>query len=187
MSRAAKRRKRLGWTIAGALVVIVALNTFVVRQGRVRLRSMEPVLNEGDWVLFEKPGLKRAGARRFDIVVFKAPNDPDSIYIKRVIGLPGEIVEARQGALYVDGRAVQMPCGVDWGGVEFAPATVRAAHYFVVGDNPSESRDSRDWGGVPRDYILGRVLWRFWPPGAMKIYRRCDAAHEGAGNADKGI
>jgi signal peptidase I len=190
VSRAQKRKKRLArfaGVMAAALLVVVLLNIFVVRQGRVRLSSMEPVLSDGDWILFEKLALSRGGPRRFDIVVFKAPDDPDSVFIKRVIGLPNEIVEARSGALYVDGHEVALPEGVDWGEAAFAPATVKAAHYFVVGDNVAESEDSRAWGPVPRDYVLGRVFWRFWPPGEWKIFRRSGALQQGVEDGDQGI
>lgn len=189
MSRAKRKKRlaRLAGILAAALVVVVVLNVFVVRQGRVRLSSMEPVLADGDWILFEKLVMSRGGPERFDIAVFKAPNDPDTIYIKRVIALPNEIVEARDGALYVDGEEVALPGEVEWGDADFAPSTVPPAHYFVVGDNLAGSEDSRNWGPVPRDYILGRVFWRFWPPGDWKIFRRHGALQQGVEDADQGI
>lgn len=190
MSRAQRRKKRLARlakVMAAALVVVVLLNIFVVRQGRVRLRSMEPTLSDGDWILFEKLVTSRGGPGRFDIVVFKAPEDPDTVYIKRVVGLPNEIVEARGGALWVDGDPRALPVGVDWGKESFGPETVRAAHYFVVGDNLGASEDSRTWGAVPRDYILGRVFWRFWPPAEWKVFRRGGALQDGVEDGDQEI
>lgn len=189
MSRA-KRKKmltRLACILAVALVATLVLNVFVIRQGRVRLSSMEPALADGDWILFEKLVMSRGGPERFDIVVFKAPNDPDAIYIKRVIALPNEIVEAREGGLYVDGEEVVLPGEVEWGDADLAPTTVPPAHYFVVGDNLARSEDSRNWGPVPRDYILGRVFWRFWPPGDWKIFRRYGAFERGVQDADQTI
>jgi len=178
---------RLAKVMASALVVVVLLNIFVVRQGRVRLNSMEPALSDGDWILFEKLVMSRGGPGRFDIVVFKAPEDPDTVYIKRVVGLPNEIVEARGGALWVDGDPQALPVGVDWGKESFGPETVRAAHYFVVGDHLAASEDSRTWGAVPRDYILGRVFWRFWPPAEWKVFRRGGALQDGVEDGDQEI
>lgn len=190
MSRGPKRRKRLvraAKVAVAILAVLVLLNAYVVQRGRVTLSSMEPTLSGGEWVLFEKLVRRRGGPRRFDIVVFKAPNDPDKVFIKRVVGLPNEVVEAREGVLYVDNTATALPTGVDWGSVEFGPSLVTAAHYFVVGDNPAESQDSRAWGCVPRDYVLGRVFWRFWPPGRWRIFGREDVRQPGVEDADTGV
>lgn len=182
-----KRRRRLARAAkisAAALVVLVLLNLFVVERGRVKLHSMEPTLSDGDWVLFEKVTKRCGGPRRFDVLVFKAPNDPDKAYIKRLIGLPDEVVEADDGRLLVNGEEVAVPAGKRWAGMSFGPTAVGPAHYFVVGDNPDESRDSRDWGGVPRDYILGRVFLRWWPPAEMACIRRESASTEGVESGD---
>ncbi len=189
MSRPGKGRKRLLRALKIALAIAVALvllNAYVVQRGRVRLSSMEPTLHDGEWVLFEKVMMHRGGPKRFDIVVFKAPNDPDKVFIKRVVALPNEVVEARKGDLFVDNEPRTLPEGVDWGEAEFGPELVSAAHYFVVGDNLAESQDSRTWGCVPRDYVLGRVIWRFWPPGRWRIFGREAVRRQGVGDADKG-
>ena len=152
-----KRLKRVARIALLIAVALVLLEAFFVQHGKVRLSSMEPSLGDGDWVLFEKLVVSRGGPRRFDIVVFKAPTDPDKVFIKRVAGLPNEIVEAKGGRLFVDGEEVALGDAVDWGETDFGPVTVSPAHYFVVGDNLAESLDSREWGSVPRDYILSLI------------------------------
>ena len=172
---------------AVAAVVLVATGVFVAEFARVHGSSMEPTLSSGDRIIFEKISMRRGGPARFDIVVFKAPNDPDTIYIKRVVGLPDEVVEARAGRLVVNGVETPLPAGVSWGTADVAPAAVGPAHYFVTGDNLAESVDSRQWGAVPRDYILGTVWLRFWPAGKMTVFKRESAAATGARDGDKGI
>jgi signal peptidase I len=183
--KALGRLRRAAVVTFGILVVLLALDAWVAQHGRVRLRSMEPTLSDGDWVLFEK--LNKREIRRFDIVVFKAPRDPDKVFIKRVVGLENEIVEARGGRLFVDQREVDLPAGVDWGEGGFGPELVNAAHCFVVGDNFTDSEDSRSWGCVPRDYVLGRVFWRFWPLSKWRLFGEQDAVIHGAEDGDKGI
>ncbi len=190
MGPAAKRRKRLARAAkiaALCIAILIFLNLFVVERGRVRLDSMEPSLSDGDWVLFEKTSVCRQGPKRFDIVVFKAPRDPDKVYIKRVVALPNEVVEAREGKVFVDGRPLVPPEGVDWGPLEFGPVPVEPAHYYVLGDNPAESVDSRVWDGVPRDYVLGRVFLRFYPLGEIRSFGRESAFEEGVQDGDQGI
>ncbi len=189
MGRRSKLKRRLARAVkvAAALAVVwVALELFVVQHGRVKLKSMEPALHDGDWVLFDKTVVRRRGLRRFDIVVFKAPADPDKIYIKRVVGLPNEVVRLTGGVLLVDSDEIALPAGVDWEGIDYGPAPVEAAHYFVLGDNAGESEDSRAWGDVPRDYILGRVMWRFWPVTNWKVFRRASAWTIGFDNSGRG-
>ncbi|MCD6404500.1 MAG: signal peptidase I [Planctomycetes bacterium] len=173
MSPASKRRRRLvraAKVLLALALVLGVLKTWVVEIGRVRLHSLEPTLCDGDWVVFEKISARRP--KRFDIVVFKAPREPDKVYIKRVIGLPNEVVEVRLGKLFVNELEVCLPNGANWAGADFGPTPVERAHYFVVGDNPANSVDSREWGGVPRDYVLGRVILRFRPVGKWKTFRR---------------
>ena len=178
------RRVRIALAI---LVVLVAIDVWLVRMGRIRQRSMEPVLSDGDWVFFDKTVMRRGGPKRFDIVMFKGPDDPDKIFIKRVIAVGNEIVEVDDGRLLVNGIELEKPDGAEWGELEIGPHVVRPAHYYVLGDNLRESLDSRAWGDVPRDYIMGRVLWRFWPVGNWRIFRREDVRVLGVEDGDKGI
>ena len=190
MAAAGGKRRRLARTVKAVAVLaaaVVATEIWVAELARVSGASMEPALSSGDRVVFEKTVMMGGGPKRFDVVVFKAPNDPDTIYIKRVMGLPDEVVEMKGGRLLVDGMEVRTPEGVRTEGVEFGPAAVSPAHYFVMGDNAGESVDSRQWGGVPRDYVLGRVWLRYWPIEEWKVFRRESAELTGARDADQGI
>jgi signal peptidase I len=182
MGPAAKRSKRLARLIRLVAVfaaVLVLAGVFGGEFAHVSGRSMEPTLADGDRVFFEKLSVRWSDLKRFDMVVFKAPDDPDRIYIKRIVGLPGDVVEAAEGVWRVNGNAVPLPAGVQFGGLKLDPVVVSPAHYYVLGDNLGDSVDSRQWGAVPRDYVLGRVVLRFWPATSMRIYRRADAQEQG--------
>jgi signal peptidase I len=186
MGLASKRGKRLARFVKVAVLLAAALfvtAVYIAELGRVNGRSMDPALSDGDRIIFEKLTLRRTGLQRFDIVVFKAPYDPDQVYIKRVVGLPEELVRISQGRLEVNGADVPLPDGVDWGKADFGPVAVPPAHYFCVGDNLGESVDSRVWGFVPRDYCLGRVWLRFWPAGGWRMFGRESASAKGIEDA----
>lgn len=183
----AKGRRRLaraGKVAVVAAALLAATGVWVIGVGPVRGRSMEPALADGSWLVFEKLGVRRSGPKRFDVVVFKAPLDPATCYIKRVIGLPNEVVEVKAGVLFVDGAETPPPPGVSWGAVDLGPVAVQAAHYWVLGDNLPESVDSRSWGGVPKDYILGRVVAEIWPLGKVGLRGRRSAEVKEARDGD---
>jgi len=173
--RASPKSKRLARLLRIAVLlaaVAIVVGVYLAEFGRVKGRSMEPTLRDGDRVVFEKVSSRWGGPVRFDVLVFKGPNDPDKVLIKRVVGLPDEMIEIRAGRLLVNGVHASLPPSLDWGDVDFGPVAVSPAHYFVLGDNMGDSDDSRRWGGVPRDYVLGRVCWRFWPLVAWKVFAR---------------
>jgi signal peptidase I len=103
---------------------------------------------------------------RGDIVVFWYPNDPSKSYIKRVIGLPGETVEVREGKILVNNQVLQeqyLDGDMNRSSVSQPPVAVKEHYYFVMGDNRDHSSDSRIWGLVPEKYIYGKALLRYWP------------------------
>ncbi len=114
------------------------------------------------------------GPQRGHLVVFLFPGDRATPYVKRVIGLPGERVEIRNNLVYIDGAILDEPYAT-WGAPEsFGPLTVEQDAYFLLGDNRAYSSDSRTWGTVPRDLILGkvdRVLWSRDPGGRWRLDR----------------
>jgi signal peptidase I len=136
---------------------------------------MLPRLHDGERIFVNKlvyyhwPKLDRG-----DIVVFWFPDDPDKSYIKRVIGLPGEIVEVRGGRIQINGQELNEPYldpQLNVGRVTLAPALVKPHYYFVMGDNRDNSSDSRIWGQVPEKYIYGKALLRYWPLADATIIR----------------
>jgi signal peptidase I len=159
--------------LAIAVVVCVLLITYIVQAFKVQGTSMSPELRDSERILVNKFVYYLGDIERGDVVVFWYPEDPDLSFIKRVVGLPGETVEIRAGAVYVDGRLVDEPY-VDEENAErrsFPPHDIRPGHYFVLGDNRKGSNDSRSWGLVPERYIYGKAILRIWPPAEFGLVR----------------
>ena len=177
-------------SIVIAVILALFIRTFIVQAFKIPTGSMEENLLIGDHLLVNKfifgptaSRLERAllpmgTVKRGDIVVFKYPEEPDRDFIKRVIGLPGETIEVREKKVYIDGKPLQewythflQPAASPSEFHEvtafdlrerYAPHTVPANEYFVMGDNRDNSQDSRYWGTLPRDYIKGKALVIYW-------------------------
>jgi signal peptidase I len=159
--------------IVGAVVVALLVKTFLVQAFRIPSESMDPTLMVGDRVLVNKLSYRLHDVNRGDVVVFSrpdalpgGPDDPQDL-IKRVIGLPGETVEARDGQVYVDGRPLDepyLPEGTTTSNLE-QPITVPEGQVLVMGDNRDNSQDGRVFGPIPIDTIVGRAFVIIWPPG----------------------
>ncbi len=159
-----------GWvaTVLVAVALTVLIRTFVFQAYSIPSESMVPNLDVGDYVLVSK--LSRDPGRG-DIVVFQrpandpktSPDDPD-VLIKRVIGLPGETIDAADGTVVVDGREIDEDYLPDGTFTNFdEPVTVPADELLVLGDNRSQSLDGRSFGTIPEDDVVGRAFVRFWP------------------------
>lgn len=158
-----------------ALMIMALVLVFVVQPVKVEGTSMLPRLHDGERIFVNKliyyglPELERG-----DIVVFWYPDDPTKSYIKRVIGLPGETVQMRDGRILVNGRELGEPYldpMLNATGDNGPPVYVRPHYYFVMGDNRDNSSDSRRWGLVPEKYIYGKALFRYWPLSKASIIR----------------
>ena len=175
--RGRARRKRRGaavvveWVVILALALGVALlvRATVVQTFFIPTPSMVPTLKVDDRLLVDKITLHTRDVRRGDIVVFERPatftDTTIKDLIKRVVGLPGETIEGREGAVWINGTRLNesyLVKGVTTS--DFAPVKVAVDHYFMMGDNRPESFDSRFWGTVEREKIIGRALIRVWPP-----------------------
>lgn len=176
-------RSAIEWVavIVGALVVALVVKTFLVQAFYIPSGSMEPTLKEGDRVLVNKISYDLHDVHRGDVVVFKlAPEDvgPDGIedLIKRVIALPGDVIETRQGVVYINDRRLDEPYLAE-GMLTGDPSagnnppiprqTIPEGKVFVMGDNRANSHDSRfqDRGPIPIDSIVGRAFLQVWPLG----------------------
>jgi signal peptidase I len=155
--------------LAIAVVVCVLLITYVVQAFKVQGTSMSPELADGERILVNKFIYYVGDIQRGDVVVFWYPEDPDLSFIKRVIGLPGETVEIRSGAVYINGTLLEESYVSERNADRrsFPPQEIRPGHFFVLGDNRKGSNDSRSWGLVPERYIYGKAILRLWPPDAM--------------------
>ncbi len=142
-----------------------------VQNYRVEGSSMYGTLHNSEFVLVNKLAYTRSEPRHGDIIVFNYPEDPSEQFVKRIIALPGDSIEIRQGNVYVNGEKIIEPYidrGAQLAGFanrdELSVRTVPAESYFVMGDNRRGSRDSREWGFLPRKYIVGKVWLAYWPP-----------------------
>ncbi|MDP1821135.1 MAG: signal peptidase I [Acidimicrobiales bacterium] len=175
-----------------ALVVTLLVKAFFAQAFYIPSASMEPQLREGDRVVVSRTAYRLHDPHRGDVVVFPDPGAPeetdgfveglvddvlgavalgshdDSELIKRVVGLPGEVIQGRDGRVLIDGRRVFEPyLEPDMLTSDFGPATVPEGHVFVLGDNRTNSHDSRfaDVGPIEIDSLVGRAVARVWPPG----------------------
>ncbi len=170
-------RNTLEWVgvIVGAVIVALLIKTFVVQAFRIPSESMVPTLETGDRVLVNKISYDAHDLNRGDVVVFErppglpaGPSDPEDL-IKRVIGLPGDEVVARDGSVYIDDRLLTepyLPEGVSTFGLD-QPLTVPDGQVLVMGDNRGNSSDGRVFGPIEEDSIIGRAFMIMWPPGRI--------------------
>jgi signal peptidase I len=171
-----RRRKRRSGTkqaiewvllIGAALAIALLIKTFLFQAFYIPSESMYPTLKTDDRVLVNKLSYKLHDIHRGDIVVFEKPKSEASDIkdlVKRVIALPGETVEGRDGKIYIDGRELREPY-LPEGTVttQFEQQVIPPNAVWVMGDNRSHSRDSRYFGAIPESTVIGRVFVRIWP------------------------
>jgi signal peptidase I len=176
--KAKANRKKQGYEwlvlVAASLAVALVVRGFLIQAFYIPSESMVPTLHIGDRVLVNKMSYDLHDVHRGDIVVFERPSgetDPRiKDLIKRVIGLPGETIEAREGRVLVNDRVLAepyLPSGTTT--TNIPRQLIRPNHVFVMGDNRSNSRDSRVFGQIPDDIIVGRAFIRVWPIGDLSL------------------
>ena len=148
-------------------VIVFALNKLVYINAVIPSESMQDTILKGDRIIGNRLAYMSDDPERFDIVIFKYPDDPSEIFIKRVIGLPGETVEIKDGKVYIDGALEPLDdsfCPEKPEG-DFGPYKVPQNCYFMMGDNRNNSLDSRYWTNhyVKKDAILAKASFRYWP------------------------
>jgi signal peptidase I len=163
-------------TILVCVIFVIFSRAFAFQQSKIPSGSMEDTLLIGDYIMvnrfvygptsfdWERRIFPQRDLRRGDVVVFKYPLEPEVDYIKRVVGVPGDIVEMRHGYLYVNGQKADEPFVSDAyrHGEMMRPVRVDPGRYFVMGDHRDRSQDSRVWGQVPVELIKGRALLIWW-------------------------
>jgi signal peptidase I len=156
-----------------AAVLAFIIHTFIMQNFRIPSGSMEPTLQIQDYIFASKLAYRLDEPKRGDIVVFKYPNDTSRYFVKRLIAVGGETVTLKGGILYIDGVPLEedyLPPELEMLG-SYGPKTVPADQYFMMGDNRNNSSDSRDWGFVSRDLIVGKEIFIYWPPGRIGVAR----------------
>ena len=159
--------------ILGAVILAFLIDTFVIVNAQIPSGSMENTIMTGDRVFGNRLAYKFSDPKRFDIIIFKYPDDESQLFIKRIIGLPGETVEIHDGNIYINGSDSPLEDVDIKEPMEgsFGPYTVPEGCYFVMGDNRNNSRDSRYWENtfVSEDEILGKAVFRYWPLNKLKL------------------
>ncbi len=155
------------------IAVFILLGVFVAQPVVVEGTSMLPQLHDGERLLVNKlvyykfQSVSWGHIERGDIIVFWYPKDPEKSYVKRVIGLPGEMVEVRDGVILINNQELNEPyldSEYNQSLPSYEPKKVDEHYYFVMGDNRDNSSDSRLWGLVPEKYIYGKAFFRYWNP-----------------------
>jgi signal peptidase I len=149
-------------TLVLSVVLFVSINLISARI-RVDGASMEPTLVSGEYVIDSRLSYRLGNPQRGDIIVFHFPRDPKEEYIKRLIGLPGDVVEVIDGSVSVNGQPLDetyLKVKTNYVGTWNVPE----GQLFVLGDNRNNSSDSHDWGTVPMDYVVGKAILVYWPP-----------------------
>ena len=177
-------------SIVVAFILAMIIRTFVVQAFKIPTGSMRPTLMEGDLILVNKfiygakvpftdlrlPEVMQL--KRGDVVVFIYPEDSKKDFIKRLVGLPGEAVEIRNGTIFINDKPLLGPVFSqryyynrgDFA-VEGQKIIVPADSYFVLGDNSASSKDGRYWGFVPGKNILGKAILIYWPPQRIRMIK----------------
>jgi signal peptidase I len=155
-------------TIVTAAILAFGIRTFVAEARYIPSSSMEPTLLINDRLIIEKISYHLHDPKRGDIVVFnptKALQERNfkDAFIKRVIGLPGDTIQVKNGIVYVNGGALSENYIAQKPEYNYGPVTVPLGQYLVLGDNRNNSYDSHYWGFVPKDKFVGRAFVRFWP------------------------
>jgi signal peptidase I len=183
-------RVTIDWlvTIVGAIAIVLAIKAWVVNPYRIPSSSMEPTLHcarpgsecearFSDRVLACRFCYRFSSPKRRDIVVFHTPPLAEArcgaggTFVKRLIGLPGELWEERGGYIYINGKPLNEPYikAARRDSRTIAPIRIAPGHYFMMGDNRISSCDSRAWGTVPHGNLIGKVFATYWPPGRITI------------------
>lgn len=173
-----------------ALILALVIRAFIVQAFKIPSGSMRPTLVEGDIILVNKflygakipfTDLRLPKVRdpnRGDCIVFIYPENPKKDFIKRLVGLPGEVVEIRRGTIFINGKPVlKLPLSQFYyqnkGDLaqEGQAIVVPEDNYFVLGDNSGSSQDSRFWGFVPKKNILGKAILIYWPLKRIRLIK----------------
>lgn len=178
-----KRQKRkkeiISWIWAIALVLI--LRQFFVQAFVIPSESMKPTLKIHDRLLANKIIYKIRHPERWEVIIFKYPEDPKKYFVKRLVGLPGESLIIKDGHVCINGKTLEQPKNIPTllyyyceGEISYGidrEVKIPENAYYALGDNSINSRDSRYWGFIPSKNLVGKALFIYWPPWRMGLIR----------------
>lgn len=162
--------------VAGILAFLI--RSFLLGPYKIPTGSMRPTFLEGDRIFVDKVSYRFHPPERGDILVFKYPLDKKKDFVKRLAGMPGERLSLQNGKVVVNGEVLEEPPfsqyfyynRSDWEyGKEGTTIEIPPGHYFVLGDNSSQSSDSRNWGFVPAKNLVGKAFFIWWPPKRIRL------------------
>ena len=162
-----------GKTFAIVFIAVFFLSQFVYINATIPSGSMENTIMQGDRIFGNRLAYVMTDPKRYDIIIFKYPDDTSKTFIKRIIGLPGETVEIKDGNVYINGSETPLDdsfCAEETEG-DFGPYVVPEDSYFVMGDNRNNSLDSRYWDEtyVSRKKIVAKAFFRYWPLSSISL------------------
>jgi len=146
-----------------SLAIILPIRLFLVQPFYVEGSSMEPNFYQNEYLIIDELSYHFNAKQRGEVIIFKNPKDTRAYFIKRVIGLPGETVSIEDGRVFIDGEKLEEPYIEHFSSDVHEPVTLGPDEYFVMGDNRTNSLDSRIIGPINKKYIIGRVWLRGWP------------------------
>ncbi len=152
--------------VAAIAIIIACAFKFLAQPFLVQGASMEPNFDDGDFLLVDEISYRFKEPERGDVIVFHAPTEEKQYYIKRIIGLPGETIVVEDGEVFINGVELEeeyLPQGMSTRTLQQNEFTLGANQFFVLGDNRIMSFDSRNWGPLDREEIVGVVQLRLWP------------------------
>jgi signal peptidase I len=156
-------------TVLIAFLIVLPIRYFIFQPFLVHGQSMEPNFHQGDYLLVDELSFRFRPPQRGEVIVFKYPPRPQFRYIKRIIGLPGEEVVIKNGLVLINGKILNesqyLPSNIKTEG--YVEVKLGENEYFVLGDNRKASSDSRFWGPLKKENIIGRVFIRLWPISAL--------------------
>lgn len=167
-------------TIVIALAIFVVMYRFLFQPHQVNGSSMYDNFTDGEYLLTDKISYRFNLPERGDVMVFKAPKNEDYDYIKRIIGLPGDMVKIESGKVFINNVLLDESGYLDPGlttragyyAKEGLTISVPAENYFALGDNRNNSSDSRDWGVIPAANLVGKAWIRYWPVNQFGIVKK---------------
>ena len=154
-------------SVLPALVIVIVVNLFIAQATRVEGQSMEPNLHNNERLIIEKVSYRLREPARGDIVVLRPQQHGTVPLIKRVVGLPGESVEIKDSQVYINGEPLDEDYLTEPTIGSMALQIVPEEHLLVLGDNRNASNDSRSFGMIPYEDVIGRAWFRYWPLNEM--------------------
>ena len=164
-----KSAANLAWQFALLAAIVFAI--LGLRPGQVTGISMEPRIDSDDYVVIDALAYRMGAPAHGDIVAFRHERSAPSVYLKRLIGLPGDRIVIDRGVVHVNDTVLDEPYVRFRDTRSFAALTVPANAYYVLGDNRANSDDSRAWGFVPQSDLIGRAVFEIWPLAHVRAIR----------------